>query len=352
MLGVANWLSAASHEWAEARALFFVDIGLGVAALVAVLWRRRHPLGIAVATGAATALSSLAVGPAALALASLATRREHRRTAVALAVGAVGAAVFTAIVPVREDPIGVWLALVAIVGWGSYLGSRRELLDSLTRRAERAEAEQELRAAEARANERTRIAREMHDVVAHRISNVSMRAGALAFRDDLDVEEMRAESAIIRDTANTALDELRSVLQVLRDPATNTPTGRPQPNYGDIAELVDQARDTGMKVDLVDRLDAAPPDEIGRTMYRIVQEGITNARKHAAGTRLHIAIDRSDGGILVVLSNPLSLRASAPPGSGLGLVGIEERVAVIGGRLERSETADHFCVRAWLPCPT
>ena len=94
---------------------------------------------------------------------------------------------------------------------------------TLKNRAERAEAEQELRTSQARANERARIAREMHDVLAHRISQVSMHASALAFRTDLDAEEMRASATIIQDTAHQALDDLRAVLGVLRDPESGEP---------------------------------------------------------------------------------------------------------------------------------
>ena len=146
-----------------------------------------------------------------------------------------------------------------MLGWGQFVGSRRELMWNLRQRAERAEAEQELRASEARATERTRIAREMHDVVAHRISHVSMRAGALAFRDDLSVEQMRAESALIRDTANEALHELRAVLHVLRAPSTGELIEQPQPTYADLTALVSGAAADGMRIEFDDSLDVASP---------------------------------------------------------------------------------------------
>jgi signal transduction histidine kinase len=250
--------------------------------------------------------------------------------------------VFTAIVLVA-----------AMLGWGQFVGSRRELMWNLRQRAERAEAEQELRASEARATERTRIAREMHDVVAHRISQVSMRAGALAFRDDLSVEQMRAESALIRDSANEALHELRTVLHVLREPSTGELIEQPQPTYADLTALIEGSTSDGMRIDFDDQLTSPPPPEIGRTIYRIVQEGITNARKHAPGARLRIVLanDAADS-VRLTLSNPLGFAHGDTPGSGLGLIGIAERVEVAGGRFTSNVADGEFTMSAWLPCPT
>ena len=194
---------------------------------------------------------------------------------------------------------------VGLLGWGAYIGSRRELIWSFRHRAERAEAEQELRATQARANERARIAREMHDVLAHRISQVSMHAGALAFRTDLDADGMRASATIIQDTAHQALADLRSVLGVLRDPESGEPLEPPQPTYADLAPLVEAVRAAGLQVTYADRLGPSAtqlPDVIGRTLYRIVQEGMTNAAKHAPGCNLEIEVHGSpDEGVTVEL---------------------------------------------------
>ncbi|MCR8526381.1 histidine kinase dimerization/phosphoacceptor domain-containing protein, partial [Escherichia coli] len=138
--------------------------------------------------------------------------------------------------------------------WGLYLGSRRELLWTLRDRAERAESEQQLRASTARDAERARIAREMHDVLAHRISQVSMHAGALAFREDLTAEQMRTSAAVIQAKANEALTDLRAVLGVLREQETGRPVEPPQPTYGDIPALVADAREEGMSIEFTDDL--------------------------------------------------------------------------------------------------
>ena len=128
----------------------------------------------------------------------------------------------------------------------------------------------------------------MHDVLAHRISQVSMHAGALAFREDLTPEEVRASASVIREKAHEALTDLRGVLGVLRG-ADGEPALAPQPTYADLAELVAEARESGLNVEFHDRVSAPSevPDAAGRTLYRIVQEGITNARKHAPGSAAH-----------------------------------------------------------------
>ena len=220
----------------------------------------------------------------------------------------------------------------------------------LRHRAERAEAEQELRVAQARANERARIAREMHDVLAHRISQVSMHAGALAFRENLTPEEVRSSAAVIRDKAHEALTDLRGVLGVLRG-ADGEPALVPQPTYADLSELVAEARASGLNVEFVDRVSepAAVPESAGRTLYRIVQEGLTNARKHAPGTLLTVELTGSpDDGLDVVMRNPLGF-GSATPGAGLGLVGLTERAELRGGRLEAQREGTTFVLHGWIP---
>jgi signal transduction histidine kinase len=334
-----------------------LDVALGVLAYVVVVgFRRRWPVGVALLVGLMAGGSAIAGGPAVLAAVSVATRRRWREIAVVGSVGFAAAQFFTTWQP-GSNPEPFWLMLsinavatAAMLGWGMYLGSRRELLWTLRHRAERAEAEQELRVAQARNNERARIAREMHDVLAHRISQVSMHAGALAFREDLTPEEVRTSAAVIREKAHDALDDLRGVLGVLRDSDGELALG-PQPTYADVGRLVEEAREGGLHVELHDEVDG--PDEVplaaGRTLYRIVQEGITNARKHAPGTLLTVRLTGSpEEGLDVVLSNPLGF-GSATPGSGLGLVGLSERAELRGGRLETHRVGAAFVLHGWIP---
>jgi signal transduction histidine kinase len=208
---------------------------------------------------------------------------------VVTAVNFVAATTYTFLAPfVLQYPpfVSVLINLavnVGMMGWGMYIGSRRELLWTLNQRALRAETEQALRVAQARSGERSRIAREMHDVLAHRITQVSMTAGALAFREDLDADELRRHLGSVQDRANRALHELRGVLGVLRDSDTGQPLDAPQPTYGDIERLVADARRDGSNVRFSSAVadTGALPDAVGRAIYRIVQEGLTNAHKHA-----------------------------------------------------------------------
>jgi signal transduction histidine kinase len=334
-----------------------VDLVIGVVALVLVCFRRRAPLTVAVLTAAVSTFSASAAGPSILAAVSLATRRRWVPVLVVAVTNVGTAMVFTAMWPTgQHDPW--WVSLTtnvvfvsAVLAWGMYIGSRRELLWTLRARAERAEAEQELRANQSRLEERGRIAREMHDVLAHRISQISMRAGALGYRDDLTADDLREGVTVIRDAANAALTDLRDVLGVLRDNDGGGSQHAPQPTYADLAELVDEARRAGLRVSYADAVADVPvPETTGRTLYRIVQEGITNARKHAPGAELSIEVHGSpEQGIDVVLRNPVGFGPTATPGSGLGLIGLGERATLRGGRIEHGAVAGTFVLRGWIP---
>ena len=354
---VMVWQTVAGTEWREHRFLFFVEVVLGIAAFVLVHFRRRAPVRVALVIAAMSAVSGLAAGPATLAAVSVATRRDVRQVLLVGLATFAAAQAWTTIAPFEDNDLLVTtLVNVAVnagmMGWGLYIGTRREVMWSLRTRAERAETEQDLRLAQARSNERARIAREMHDVLAHRITQVSMQAGALAFRDDLDSGRLREGLGQIQGQANDALHELRDVLGVLREDDPGPPTARPQPTYDDIAALVDEAKTLGLEVDWTDAVDASTPvpPATGRTVYRIVQEGITNVRKHAPGSV--VAISSTGGpraGITVVLANPIGDSASATPGAGLGLVGLRERTELRGGRLDQRTEGATFVLEAWLP---
>jgi signal transduction histidine kinase len=357
MLGVsaAAWGPIADAQ-GDHPALFALDVGLALVASVAVFFRRRWPVQVAVLTGVLSAFSALAAGPAVLAAVSLATGRRLWQIGVVALVSMVAGQTVVRVQPGQgDDP--EWLTLTVnaiftagVLGWGMYIGSRRELIWTLRHRAERAEAEQELRVAQARANERAGIAREMHDVLAHRISQISMNAGALAFREDLSAEQMRANAATIQSTAHEALTDLRGVL---RDVRTGEPLDQPQPTYADLPDLVSDAQASGLNIDYRDLLDGnarAVPDVVGRTVYRIVQEGITNARKHAPGARLAIRVSGSpEDGVDILLRNPLGFGPTATPGSGLGLVGLSERAELRGGLLETRRDGAMFVLHGWIP---
>jgi signal transduction histidine kinase len=217
----------------------------------------------------------------------------------------------------------------------------------------RAEAEQGLRVTEARISERTRIAREMHDVLAHRLSLVATYAGALEYRPDLAPQQLAQAASVVRASVHQALEELRDVIGVLRDPLADD-DGRPQPVLADLPRLVQESRDAGAAVALDDQAGALVPAAIGRTAYRVVQEGLTNARKHAPGQPVRITMAGKPGGRLVIdIRNPTATVPSTVPGAGTGLIGLTERVRLSGGQLAHDLVGTgEFRLHAWLPWPS
>ncbi|TDB81414.1 histidine kinase [Micromonospora sp. KC721] len=338
-----------------------VDLVLGVWVSAALWLRRRWPLALAVAT-APLALFSSSAGIAMLVI--LFTVLLHRPLPTGAALVAWHLATTPVYLAVRPDPeLPFWPAVawtVLIVGvavaWALFVRARRQLVLSLRERADRAEAEQQLRVAQARQLERTRIAREMHDVLAHRISLLSLHAGALEFRPDAPPEEIARAAGVIRASAHAALEDLREVIGVLRTESGGEQSPeRPQPTLGDLPALVAESRAAGMRVGVVDEVGqaAAVPAAVGRSAYRIVQEGLTNARKHAPGARVTVRLAGGPGdGLAVEIRNPWPVGEARPaiPGTGTGLVGVTERVSLAGGRLEHGrDAAGDFRLAAWLP---
>lgn len=358
LIGVAAWSQAAEREWAEQPTMFWFEIVLGVIAFVLVVFRRRAPLAIAAATACLSTFSGLAAGPATLAAVSVATMRRPLPIVGIGLLNLVCALGYIFYAPV-EQVMPLWVSVVitltvntAMMGWGMYIGSRRELIWTLRQRAARAEEEQELRVAQGRSQERERIAREMHDVLAHRITQISMQAGALAFREDLPTGQLREGLGEIQGKAREAINELRGVLGVLRDHTGELIDG-PQPTYYNIGSLVAEARAHGVNVELHDRVDrsvTAVPDPVGRAIYRIIQEGLTNSVKHAPGAHVSIEISGSpQEGISVTISNPLGFSGGTPDGTGLGLVGLVERAELRGGTLVHGQVGSTFVLRASIP---
>lgn len=349
-----------------------VDPLLFGVAVVLIRFRRRHPLAAAVALSVVVAFSASSFGFWAWAVISMATRRRWRWVALTGAttlVMALVAAVATRpldqvsvtdatgrVTPVTDAGlvfsillVTVAITYVALAAWGFYVGARRDLVASLTERAETAEREQALRITQAQGDERARIAREMHDVLAHRISLVSMHAGILAYRDDLTSDETSDVARVIQSNAADSLTELRAVLGTLREPGAAP--AKPQPSLADLPALVDEARAAGAHVTVSDAVagPAALPPATGRHAYRIVQEALTNARKHAVDAPVTVSLSGRPGdGLAVEVANPLTT-GSGLVGAGLGLVGLAERAQIAGGRCAAGVESGMFVVRAWLP---
>jgi signal transduction histidine kinase len=341
-----------------------LDLLCGTAACIALWWRRRRPVELAIALVVAGTFASSSGGAAAVALFTVAVHRPFRVVAPIALAAVATQPVYLAIFPSADSPYAVAFALsVLIIGlvvvWGMFVRSRRQLMLSLRDRAERAETEQQLRVDQARAHERARIAREMHDVLAHRISLLSLHAGALEFRPDAPPEEVARAAGVIRSSAHQALEDLRAVIGVLREGPDGDRPERPQPTLAELPALIDESRAAGMRVQYDWRLppEAAVPEGLGRNAYRIVQEGLTNARKHARGSAVDVTVAGAPGdGLTLEIRNRLPVGAFAAPeipGAGTGIVGLAERTSLAGGRLEHGRTdAGDYRLWAWLPWAT
>ena len=328
-----------------------VDVVVGIGALVSLHWRRTHPAAVGIGVGAVSLVILTASGANLAATFNAAIRARGRDLAVIAALLIAWAFASPLLYPSAGSywaNAGVCVLVTGVVfGWGLFIRARRELVRSLRVQADHA-------AEEARAGERRRIAREMHDVLAHRLSLLSVHAGALEFRPDAPAEEVAEAAGVIRESAKTALEELRGVIGVLREDAAETLTQPPQPTLADLAALVEESRAAGMRVTAQIELgDAAPPAAIGRTAYRIAQEGLTNARKHAPAAAVTLTVRAADGDLQVEVRSlaPVAVASlSALPGTGTGLIGLAERVSLAGGELEHGIDADGaFVLRARLP---
>lgn len=356
----------------DVRRILGIQIGVGLgAAVLLLLYRRQFPTVLAVLF---TPVGLIAPAAAGATLAALCSTAAARRPRIALTVtGAHALLVLLLFWPAASSwhdyaqGVGTFLFLDAVaLTSGMLLRSQRRLVGSLKERARQADEEQRLRVEEARHLERERIAREMHDVLAHRISLLAVHAGALEFAAGTQTAQSRA-AGIIRECAHEALEDLRDVIRMLRtDGPDGGPAGgaddadRPQPTLADLPGLVEETRRTGIAVAYDGgRADAeAVPPRVGRHAYRIVQEGLTNARKHAPGEPVRVLVDVvSPGTLTVEIANSLHHmpqvdRSAVPPalpGAGVGLIGLRERVALVGGRLEHGHEQGEFRLRAWLP---
>ena len=339
-----------------------------IAAVVLIRFRRRAPMLVVVSLSALSSVTVTLGGFSSWGVASLCTRRRWKEILPAGAVfigfqllsgpvrRGLGLPTVTALrvndTPLQEPwPLivggGVLLLYtVVLVAIGMYTGARRELIASMRAQVEQAEREQQLRVAQGQAAERQRIAREMHDVLAHRISLVSMYSGALAYRDDLNPEQTREIAETIRENANLALTELRGVLGSLRGEDGD----RPQPTLADLPGLIADNRAAGLRIAFSGMaLDGLSP-AVSRHAYRIVQEGLTNARKHAPGTKVEVRLSGDpDSGLRIELRNPVNGRGAAVPGGGYGLLGLAERTGLVDGWIEHGIRDDVFQLEAWMP---
>ncbi|MEV0826576.1 sensor histidine kinase [Nonomuraea rubra] len=377
-----------------------LPVQVAIAAVAGVAgWHARRSWWPLAAVGAVT-YAWLVVWPPLLVASYFAGRTLDRSRGIAAYIGAslVVCAVSAVIGEARDGlqelmtaSLGnaLFMALGVIglpLAVGLWTRARAEVLEAARERAQRLEREQVMRAEQARAQERARIAREMHDVVAHRVSLIVLHAGALEVR--ATDEETAETAALIGGIGREALTNLRDVLGVLRAPRADaldaldtldaldaldglearSPSQpdhrprpalgdldagyRPQPTLGDLDRLLDQSRALGIAVTRHDEGEPRPVEEtVERTVYRVIQEALTNVHKHAGGVPTDVLLRFGDGELQVEVRNQAP---HAPPeelpGAGWGLVGLRERVELLGGSLRTSaEESGGFLVSARIP---
>jgi signal transduction histidine kinase len=253
--------------------------------------------------------------------------------------------------PTQQGGDYVWLAVIFSVAWtvGFGLGGKFREVDEAKERAARAERDREEQARLAVADERARIARELHDVVGHSVSVMTVQASAVRRLLEPDQEKEREALLVVEQTGREALAEMRRMVGVLRRPE-EAPALAPQPSLEQLDRLVEQAREAGLPVEL--RVEGAPvqlPAGVDLTAYRLVQEGLTNALKHARAEHAEVLVRYSDGHVELTISDDGPGGGDGDKG-GHGLVGMRERVSVYGGELEAGPRPEGgFRLRAKLP---
>ncbi|MEU8332119.1 histidine kinase [Micromonospora sp. NPDC048839] len=255
--------------------------------------------------------------------------------------------VLTFVDPDNRVPVLLLLGALAIVG--DLIRRNRLSRRALDAQTELSEREQERRAV---LEERTRIAREMHDVVAHHMSLIAVQAETAPYRLADVPAPAAAEFVAIAASARDALTDMRRLLGVLRSEATGPQTA-PQPDLTDLGAMVDAARRAGLPVSL----DAEPinddrvPAPVGLAAYRIVQESLANAARHAAGAAVRVTVRTGPSGLGVRVENsPTDVRPTADGGSGHGLTGMRERATSLGGTFTAGPLPDGgYAVAAELP---
>lgn len=335
---------------------------LGVVIALPLLGRRRAPEAALVAIAAVAVLQSLLLrempgfgGFLALLIGAFSVG-SHARLEIGVAAMALCLAAVVVVGAVFE-PLSVEGVVIPLVylgaAWaiGRLVGARSARAELLASRAERLVREQAERERAAVADERLRISRELHDVVAHAVTTMVLQAGAAQAELPAGNVSTRARLAAIESSGRQALDELRRVLSVMRDPDANG-VQEPMPGIGDLHVLADRISASGVEVGLSVEVERELPPGLSLSVYRIVQEALTNVLRHAGATHAQVGIRERDGSVIVDVSDDgrVTSDSSTSRGSGRGLIGMRERAALFGGSLQAGPGDDGgFRVRARLP---
>jgi signal transduction histidine kinase len=325
--GIAVWLHVG---WAAGAA----QVALAVVGPLALLGSRRFP-GPTVAVVSAAALADLIVGPdvgppyvaLAFAIVLAVARGAVSWAVVSVVVAWVAAIVLGAIIGLDWHPFRIALTTLLLAlcfGIGAFVRTRRERAAAF-----RAEADRRRQTAEQR--ERVRIARELHDVIGHALSQINVQASVGLHLMDRDPEQARAALASIKDTSKTALEEVRSVLGVIRSDG-EAPLS-PQAELAELPRLVAGVGSPGFDAEFVDRLDGGRPGRAAQfAAYRIAQEALTNVVRHAGATRAVVAVERLGDELVLTVDDDGSGVDGTEEGS--GILGMRERAALLGGSVE------------------
>lgn len=336
-----------------------------VAAALLLLFRRRWPIpvlaGCVALYGVASVTGTVAPGiilAVAIAMFGLANRSTRRITIIAAAITAAAVFLLSVLGAVvsAADPrmVQFTLAVAFAAAAGDATRSRREYIVAVTERAERAEQTREAEARRRVSEERLRIARDLHDTVAHQIAVISLNAGVAS--SSLESPE-RAQEALstIRSASRTVLGEIGALLALLRTEDPDAATMTPPSGLGRLDELVEQFAQSGLAVHL--RVEGDPGHVSGAAdlvAYHVIQEGLTNALKHGTDQRAHVLVEVTDEQVTVVVTNPSipsahDARRDTAAGAGHGLIGLRERVASVRGVVETGTTASGYRLAATLP---
>lgn len=372
-LHIPNVVTLDPTEITPVRVLYTVrlllDVPLGILAIVLYACRRRAPFAFSITALAIGGVSVFGGVASLMALVSIAAARRPRQIIVAsaLALAFMLADAWTGYMsfitptwPSTQNAVNDALLTsvigVILVGFfaliGILIGTNRGRKSAVVESALSAQRAAEAEVDRAKSDERTRIAREMHDALAHRLSLVAMHAGVLEYRSDLSAEQTATTAKVVGDNSRLALEELRDILGVLRS-SDLTDARRAQPVAADLPALIAEASEgVQIEISIPDaEVLAAMPSTLGLHVYRTVQELLTNHRKHAPAAALMLSVTAQAGdGVSIRASNSTLSPADRPTvPSGHGLDGIAERIRLAGGTFRTDHAAHHFTVEAWMP---
>jgi signal transduction histidine kinase len=334
-----------------------------LASLPLIAWRRA-PLAVFVVTAAASAALRLAAEPAgpplgptiALYLVGLTGDGSRARTRLTLAVASIALVAHLAANAVAQDAFPAVETVFGVLVWGgAWLAGdrarlRRERMSELEERAVRAEREAERERLLAAAEERGRIARDLHDSAGHAINVILVHAGLGRLQAERDPKAARQAFETIEQVARETVGEIDQMVGVLREDAAPSDEVEPPPGLAALDGLVQRHRDAGLRVTTTVNGDRRPlPPGVDRGAYRILQEALTNAARHGAGSAA-VELDFGREALDITVANQIGAHPSARPnGGGHGVIGMRERAALLGGSLEAGARNGSFELHARLP---